>query len=106
MKRGNSPKGSEHYATPEPVIKGGKLQGFGSVTRHGNKQSLVSKILRDRVPGKRGKGRTRKTWLTGLKEWKPLKEKAEEDEEQQKEETKKTGLKNSLLPRKVYLRLR
>ena len=47
------------------IVKRRKIQWFGYVTRNDNSLS----IMHGRVPGKRGRGRPRKTRLSNIHEW-------------------------------------
>ena len=49
------------------VIKKRKLQYAGHVMRKA--ESLEKTIIQGSVPGRRGKGRPRKSWMDDLKEW-------------------------------------
>ena len=51
------------------IVKRRKIQWFGHVTRNDNSLSLANITMHDRVPGKRGRGRPRKAWLSNIQEW-------------------------------------
>ncbi|XP_063598641.1 uncharacterized protein LOC134775115 [Penaeus indicus] len=51
------------------VVKRRKIQWFGHVTCNHSSLSLANTIMHGRVPGKRGRGRPRKTWLSNIQEW-------------------------------------
>ena len=48
------------------IIKRRKLKWYGHVTRS---NGLCKQILQGSVPGKRCRGRPRKTWADNIKEW-------------------------------------
>ena len=50
------------------IVKRRKIQWFGHVTRNDISLSLANIIMHGRVPGKRGRGRPRKTWLSNIHE--------------------------------------
>ena len=47
------------------IVKRRKIQWFGYVRRNDNSLSLAN-IMHGRVPGKRGRGRPRKAWLSNI----------------------------------------
>ena len=50
------------------IVKRRKIQWFGHVTRNDKSLSLANITMHGRVPGERGRGRPRKTWLSNIQE--------------------------------------
>ena len=46
-----------------------KKQFFGHVTRHPSELRLANTIMHGRAPGKGGRGRPRRCWITDICEW-------------------------------------
>ena len=51
------------------IVKRRKIQWCGHVTRKYKSLSLANITMHGRVPGERGRGRPRKTWLSNIQEW-------------------------------------
>ena len=45
-----------------------KMKFFGHVTKHPSELRLANTIMNGRVPGKRGRGRPRRCWITDIRE--------------------------------------
>ena len=51
------------------IVKRREIQSYGHVSCNDNSLSLAKIIMHGRVPGKRGRGRPRKTLLSNIHEW-------------------------------------
>ena len=51
---------------PIQIAQERKMKLFGHVTRHPSELRLANTIMHGRVPGKRGRGKPRRCWITDL----------------------------------------
>ena len=51
------------------IVQERKMKFFGHVTRHPSELRLANTIMHGRVPGDRGRGRPRRSWVKDICEW-------------------------------------